>query len=107
MDFNILRNPSEKNNDRFNARWPFLFNAIIDGLDLRELEMSGRKYTWANSVKNQIFEKTRQLAQSGSSIFLKLQWLPLVGKISDHTPLLLNFGEGEVSRNTTTYRNNL
>jgi hypothetical protein len=35
-DFNILRSPFEKNNDRFDHRWLFLFNAIIDGLDLRK-----------------------------------------------------------------------
>ena len=33
-DFNIIRNPSEKNNDNYDGRWPFLFNAIIDGLNL-------------------------------------------------------------------------
>jgi hypothetical protein len=48
-DFNILRHSTEKNNDRFNNRWPFLFNAIINGLNLRDIEMSGRKYTWANN----------------------------------------------------------
>jgi chemotaxis regulatin CheY-phosphate phosphatase CheZ len=26
-----------KNNDNFNPRWPFIFNAIIESLDLREL----------------------------------------------------------------------
>lgn len=47
--FNIIRNPSEKNNDKFESRCPFLFNAIIDGLDLREIKMLGRKFTWASS----------------------------------------------------------
>jgi hypothetical protein len=28
-DFNIIRRQEEKNNDNFNARWPFIFNAII------------------------------------------------------------------------------
>jgi len=56
-DFNILRTPYDKNNDNFDSRWPFLFNAIIDGLNLRELEMSGRKYTWANSLPNPTYEK--------------------------------------------------
>lgn len=38
-DFNIIRCPGEKNNDRYDDhRWPFLFNAIIDGLSLREIE---------------------------------------------------------------------
>jgi hypothetical protein len=48
-DFNIIRKPDEKNNDRFDHQWPFLFNAVMDSLDLWELEMSGRQYTWANS----------------------------------------------------------
>jgi hypothetical protein len=38
-DLNILRNPSEKNNDNFEHRWPLLFNSVIDGLILRELKM--------------------------------------------------------------------
>jgi hypothetical protein len=41
-DFNIMRRKEDKNNDNFNSRWPFIFNAIIDSLDLRELGLSGR-----------------------------------------------------------------
>jgi hypothetical protein len=33
-DFNILRSPSEKNKDNFEHRWPFLFNRVIDELNL-------------------------------------------------------------------------
>jgi hypothetical protein len=44
-DFNIIRSPSEKNNSRYEDRWPFLFNDVINNLDLRELELSGRQYT--------------------------------------------------------------
>jgi hypothetical protein len=36
-DFNIIINPSEKNNSRYNDTWPLLFNAIIETLNLREL----------------------------------------------------------------------
>jgi hypothetical protein len=36
-DFNIMRHLSEKNNDHFYARWPFLFNAVIYGLNLKEI----------------------------------------------------------------------
>jgi hypothetical protein len=39
-DYNILRHLSEKNNDCYNNRWPFLLNAVIDGLNLKELQMS-------------------------------------------------------------------
>jgi hypothetical protein len=56
-DFNILRCPSEKNKDNFDQRWPFLFNAVIDGLSLKELEMSGRRFTRANNLANPTYEK--------------------------------------------------
>ena len=44
-DFNVIRRQEEKNNSNFNARWPFIFNAIIESLNLKELELSGRQYT--------------------------------------------------------------
>ena len=34
-DFNIIRNPSEKNNNRYNDTCPRLFNAVIETLNLR------------------------------------------------------------------------
>jgi hypothetical protein len=34
-DFNIIRNPLEKSNDRFDSIWPTLFNACIESLSLR------------------------------------------------------------------------
>ena len=42
-DFNIIRRPEEKNNANFEPRWPFVFNAIIESLDLKELELSGQQ----------------------------------------------------------------
>jgi hypothetical protein len=56
-DYNILWHLSEKNNTNYDARWSFLFNAVMDGLNLRELEMSGRKFTWANNLASSTFEK--------------------------------------------------
>jgi hypothetical protein len=52
-DFNIIRRKEEKNNDNYNPRWPFIFNAIIESLDLRELDLSGRQFTCANRRMNQ------------------------------------------------------
>jgi hypothetical protein len=56
-DYNILWHPSEKNNPNYNARWPFLFNVVIDGLNPRELELFGCKFTWANNLAQPTFEK--------------------------------------------------
>jgi hypothetical protein len=56
-DFNIMRNSKVKNNDRFNKRWPFLFNAMIDSFDLWEIELFGCQFTWVNSLPTPMFEK--------------------------------------------------
>ena len=52
-DFNIMRRPEDKNNNNFNYRWPNLFNAVIESLELREIEMTGRQYTWSNDLDHQ------------------------------------------------------
>ena len=88
-DFNIIRRQEEKNNSNFNARWPFLFNAIIESLSLKELQMSGRQYTWASRRETPTFEKLDRFLAS-------VEWeqkFPLVTvhamtrEGSDHTPL--------------------
>jgi endonuclease/exonuclease/phosphatase family metal-dependent hydrolase len=92
-DFNVLRSPDEKNNTNYSDRWSFLFNAIIDGLNLRELNvLSERKYTRANSMEIPTHEKLDR-------ILMTTEWehqyplstvIALSHDISDHTPLLLN-----------------
>ena len=56
-DFNMLRFPHEKSRGRFDNHWPFLFNAVTDSLDLREVHMTGRQFTWANSLPEPTYEK--------------------------------------------------
>ena len=48
---------NDDNNDRYDDRWPSLFNAVINSLDLKELELIGRNYTWANSLPEPTFER--------------------------------------------------
>jgi hypothetical protein len=56
-DFNIIRNSKEKNNDRYSDKWAFLFNDVIDNFDLREIELYGWQFTWANSLSIPTYEK--------------------------------------------------
>lgn len=44
-DFNIMRHPENKNKDNFDAKWPDLFNMVIQTLDLIEIEMLDPQYT--------------------------------------------------------------
>jgi hypothetical protein len=66
-DYNILRHPSEKNNDHYHARWSFLFNVVIDGLNLKEIQLTGWKYIWANNLANPTFKKN-------DSVLITTEW---------------------------------
>jgi hypothetical protein len=99
--FNMLRNPSEKNNDNYEHRWPFLFNSVIDGLSLRELEMLGRRYTWANSLPNPTYEKLDRILVSTEweKKFPLANVITLSRDIFVHTPFLLDTGRAPSSGN--------
>ena len=104
-DFNIIRRQEEKNNANFNARWPFIFNAIIESLSLRELELSGRQYTWASRRDTPTYEKLDRFLAS-------VPWeqkYPLVTvhamtrSGSDHTPLIIDSGIEAHVRNKSAF----
>lgn len=74
---------------------------MINTLDLREIDLSSRQYTWTNSLDNPTFEKLDR-------VLMSTDWeykFPLVTvnalerSLSDHTHLLLN-------TRTTSYRGN-
>jgi hypothetical protein len=98
-DYNIMRNSSEKNSDRYHARWLFLFNVVIDGLNLKEIELPGRKYTWTSNLANPTFKKLDR-------VLVTIEWeekytlttvQALTRGVSDHTPLLLNTEESSLA----------
>jgi hypothetical protein len=94
-DFNILRGPKDKNKDNFQSRRPFMFNAVIDSLNLKEIEMSGRQFTWANRLPYLTYEKLDRIlvATEWDNKYPLSTVVALNRDIFDHTPLLLNTGE--------------
>ena len=83
-----------------------MFNAIIETLNLRELELIGRKYTWANYAEVSAYEKL-------DGILVTTDWeqkFPLASvqaltrEISDHTPLLLDSGEPSHRGNVLNFK---
>ncbi|WVZ71809.1 LOW QUALITY PROTEIN: hypothetical protein U9M48_020345 [Paspalum notatum var. saurae] len=96
-DCNIMRGSHEKSKGSFKNRWPFLFNAVIDAYNLRELELSRRQFTWANNLTHQTFEKLDRVlvTTEWESKYPKASVQALSREISDHTPLLLNSGDGD------------
>lgn len=93
-DFKIIRNPTENNNDRYDGRCTMLSNAYIESLYLREIELSGRKFTWASSASVPTYEKfDRILVSTGWEQKFPLSIMEaLTTNISDHMPLHLDIG---------------
>ena len=56
-DFNIMRHPDNKSTNKFDTKWPNIFNSVIEILDLKEIVMSGRQYTWAGPGDEPTYEK--------------------------------------------------
>jgi hypothetical protein len=91
-DFNIMRQLEDKNKDIFDPRWPNLFIAVIESLELREVVMSGHQFTWAGPGDDPTYEKLDR-------ILVSTDWedkFPMATVeardmgLSDHTTLLLN-----------------
>ena len=95
-DFNLLRYPVEKSKGRFDNHWPFLFNAVIDSLDLREISMVGKQFTWANSLPEPTYEKLDRVLMNPDwelkFPLVSVRVLPQIEALSDHAPILLSTG---------------
>src|SRR3954469_12772435 len=95
-DFNLLRFPHEKSQGRFDEHWPFLFNDVIDSLDLREVTMLGRQFTWANSLPEPTYEKLDRVLMDTDweekFPMVTVRALERIEALSDHALLLLSFG---------------
>ena len=93
-DFNIIQKPEDKNNDNYDPRWPFMFNAIIQSLELKEIELYGRQYTWASRRTDPNFEKLDRVLATveweQKFPLVSVQALTRTG--SDHTPWLIDSG---------------
>jgi hypothetical protein len=94
-DFNVLRNPSKKNNTRYDDRWLFLLNVVINNVNLRELQLSGRQYTPGQiTYKNPTYQKLDRILASPEweMKYPKATVQTLTREISYQTPLLLDTG---------------
>ena len=105
-DFNIIRRSEEKNNDNFDRHYPFIFNAVIESLDLRELWLSGRQFMWANNLDNPTFKKLdRILVSTDWEHKYPLTTVNALERVlSDHTPIVLNTGAASDTRNQNLFK---
>ncbi|TKV93540.2 hypothetical protein SEVIR_9G232787v4 [Setaria viridis] len=48
-DFNMIINPEDKSNNNLNRSIMGAFKSAIDDLEMKELQLKGRKFTWSNN----------------------------------------------------------
>jgi hypothetical protein len=94
--FNFLTFHHEKSKGRFDNHWPFLFNVVIDSLDLREISLTGRQFIWAYSLPDPTYEKLdRALMDTkweAKYPMLYVHALECIERLLVHAPILLTTG---------------
>ena len=91
-DFNLILDVADKSNDNINRRMMGWFRRVLGDLDLKELYLNGRRYTWSNKRDSPTMEKLDQ-------VFASIDWeitypssllSAMSSSVSDHCPLILN-----------------
>jgi hypothetical protein len=73
-----------------------LFNVVIDSLDLREVAMIRRQFTWANNLLEPTYEKLDRVVMDSDwedkFPMVSVRALERIEALSDHAPILLTTG---------------
>jgi hypothetical protein len=93
-DFNLIYKAEDKNNSRLNRGLMGHFKSVIDELELRELPLQGRKYTWTsvpNSQGNSTMTRIDRVLcpTSWEELFPTVHLHAWASTILDHCPLIL------------------
>jgi hypothetical protein len=56
-DFNFIRDPQNRNRAGGDSNNMILFSSAIQALDLEEIPLKGRSYTWSNMQTSPLLEK--------------------------------------------------
>lgn len=90
-DFNLILDASDKNNLNLNRRNMGRFRRFVDEMELKEVHMLGRRYTWSNGWARLTLEKLDR-------VLVTVEWetlhpfcllQALSSDMSDHAPLHL------------------
>ena len=98
-DFNLITKAADKNNQNINNRLIGSFRSALNHLELKEMRLSGRKFTWSNAQENPVLTKIDHFFHSDDwdELFPNAHLQAISSACSDHAPLLL-LGDTEVRR---------
>lgn len=91
-DFNLIYRSADKNNTNINRAMMGWFRRALNDLELKEIDLLGRKYTWSNERAAPMLVRLDRAFWSSSweAIFPNHLLQSTVAGISDHCPLVLN-----------------
>ena len=87
-DFNLILRASDKSNATLNRRLMGAFRDLVQDLQLKELNLRGRKFTWSNDRTQTRIDRafcTSQWDLMKPNVFLQA----LSSRVSDHCPLFI------------------
>ena len=91
-DFNLIYRACDKNTDRVNRGMMHRFKSALDNLELKEIHLHGRKYTWSSETDSPILTKidhvfcTKDWEMNHQHSYMQA----LSSSASDHCPMLLS-----------------
>ena len=93
-DFNLIRSPHDRNRSGGDANNMLRFNSILQQLDLVEIPLKGRNFTWSNMQDLPLLEKLDWIFTSAnwSINFPNTLAYPLARVSSDHIPIHIQIG---------------
>jgi exonuclease III len=90
-DFNLIYKVQDKNNDRLDQRLMLTFRRALNHLEVKEIELIGRKFTWTNSHESPTMtriDRAFAIAEWEES-YVHPTAQSLSSSVSDHCPLLI------------------
>lgn len=97
-DFNLILQAQDKSNNNLNRRLMGMFRNLVNVLELKELSLQGRRFTWSNNTTQTRID--RAFCTAEWELILPNCLLSAISSVvSDHSPLLLvGFASGKCYR---------
>lgn len=91
-DFNLIREPTNRNKLGGNYSEMFIFNEAISALGLLEIPLKSKRFTWTNKQRIPLLERLDWFfsSTSWSLSYPNTTAFPLVMETSDHSPCVIS-----------------
>jgi hypothetical protein len=105
-DFNLIFREEDKNNSNINRAMLGDFRRLINSLDLKEIHLKGRRYTWSNHRDAPTLVKLDRVfcTSCWEDLFPDASLHSNATTSSDHCPLTLNVRDGCMGKDGFTSR---